>query len=436
MVCVLRSLVWLFGCIFRPFSRRWQPGEAIECLVVGYGGANNTGAEARTAEAIRQMQAADERLRITLTSLDRRQTLRYIDEGSRLRVAQIHPVFIVSILRLVLRSDLVVLIEGSCFKENFAAALLWFFLYTAGLAQRFGKPTVAYGVDAGPLKPANRRWARDVAERMDLLMVRTHGARQVLRSIGVAREIAVTADTAFTLQPEGESWAETVLAGQGVDLSRPIVGIAFEEFFWWPVVPRPLRALVGIGEDRYKSVYYHSWGRDGRARSRALKEQVARYADWAVATYGAQVVLVAMERLDIGPCRDVQGMIGARTVIVDADHANAAQIAAILRRLDWLVTCRYHALVLAMGGAVPTIGLAHDERIATIMDELGLLQDAFVSFEDGDVLALLQEKTRWLREHSSMVRRTIASSLPGYLARMAENGRRFGELVAGRFPPV
>lgn len=434
VVLLLRVLVRVFSGIFRPLSRRRRPGEPIECLLVGYGGANNTGAEARTAEAIRQMLAADERLRITLTSLDRRQTLRYINEAERLRVAQIHPVFLISILRLVLHSDLVVLIEGSCFKENFSSALLWFFLYAAGLAQRLGKPTVAYGVDAGALSPANRRWARDVAERMDLLMVRTGSARGLLRSMGVFREIVVTADTAFTLVPENEAWAETVLLGQGIDLSRPIVGIAFEEFFWWPVVPRPLAALFGVREDRYKSVYYHSWGRDGRARSSAMKEQVARYADWAAKAYGVQIVLIAMERLDIGPCRDLQGMISAHTVLVDADHANAAQVAAILRRLDWLVTCRYHALVLAMGGRVPTIGLAHDERIATIMDELGLLQEAFVSFDDGDVLELLEEKTRWLREHSSSVRRRIESSLPGYLTRMAENGRRFGELLASRFP--
>lgn len=434
MVGMLRMLVRLLGWAMRPLARRWNPGLPIECLVVGYGGANNTGAEARTVEAIRQILAADDRIAVTLTSLDRSLSLRYLEASERLRVVQIHPIFLLSILRLVLRADMVVLIEGSCFKENFSSALLWFFLYAAGLAQRLHLPTVAYGVDAGVLSGANRLWAREVAEGMDLLMVRTAGARQALRSIGVGREIPVTADTAFTLAPEEGAWAEAALFARGIDPRRPIAGIAFEEFFWWPVVPRPLRAIVGVREDRYKSIYYHSWGAGGRAKSRAMKEQVARYADWVAGELGAQVLFFAMERLDIGPCRDVQGLMRTPSALIDADFANARQIAALLRRLSWLVTCRYHALVLAMGGAVPVIGLAHDERIAAIMDELGFLHDAFISSEEEDIFDQLVQKTRHLRENASQMRRAIEGMLPVYLDRMAENGRRFRELVAERFP--
>jgi len=412
----------------------WRPGMPIECLVVGYGGANNTGAEARTSEAIRQMLDADPRVRVTLTSLDRRRTLRYLDESERLRVAQINPVFVVSIARLVAKADIVVLVEGSCFKENFSPALLWFFLYSADLAQRVGIPTVAYGVDAGALTPANASWAKAVAQRMDLLMVRTDNAAFVLRSLGVDREIAVTTDTAFSLVPEDRQWAETVLAGQGVDMKGPIVGIAFEEFFWWPVVPCILKAALGVQKDRYKSIYYHSWRGDSRRKSKEMKESIAAYADWAVTELGAQVVFFAMESLDISPCRDVMAIMQSPSVLIDADHASAAQMTSLLRRLDWLVTCRYHALVLAMGGAIPVIGLAHDERIASIMDELGLLQDFLLSYEEERIAAQLMQKTLALRAEADRIRRRIESTMPRYHSRMDDNRKRFADLVAGRFP--
>lgn len=434
MTSFLRILVWFLGWICRPFARHPWKGGPIECLLVGYGGANNTGAEARTAQAIKQMLSVDSRLSITLTSLDRCQTLRYVSESDRVHIAEINPIFLGCMLRLVLRSDVVVIIEGSCFKENFSSALLWFFLYATGLAQRLGLPTVAYGVDAGHLSEANSRWAQEVAGRMDLVMVRTQGAKQVLRSMGVTRDIPVTADTAFTLKPADESWAETVLLGQGIDLSRPILGIAFEEFFWWPVIPRPVRALVGVKEDRYKSIYYHSWGEDGKTRGRQMKDQVARYADWAASEYNAQVVIVAMERLDILPCLDLKSMIAAHSVFVDADHADASQIAAIIHRLDWLVTCRYHALIFALMGCVPTIGLSHDERISAIMDELGFIEDAFISYDEKDIFGLLQSKTQILKGRSSQMRKVIEQALPRYLDRMAENGRLFGELLRRRFP--
>ena len=434
MVILLRFLVWLFGWTMRPFRRRWQPGQPIRCLIVGYGGANNTGAEGRTVEAIRQMLDADPRISITLTSLDRGQTLRYLDETDRLRVYQFNPVFIGSILKLVLRTDLLVLIEGSCFKENFSSALLWFFMYAGDLAERFGIPTVTYGVDAGPLSPANRRWAHDVAKKVDLLMVRTEHASRALRAIDIDREIIVTTDTAFTLVPETREWAEGVLSRQGIDLIRPVVGIAFEEFFWWPVIPHMWKAIRGVKEDRYKSIYYHSWGRDGRERSRRMKEQIAAYADWICKEFNVQVVFFAMERLDIGPCQDVQRLIKSKSILIDADHYNARQIASLLQRLDWLVTCRYHALVFSMGGGVPIIGLAHDERIETIMEELGLAHEYLISHEETRVLEKLKDKTQRLGQNAPQIRSRIQASIPLYLTRMDKNERHFARLVQQRFP--
>ncbi len=432
MVFFLRMLVRLFARLFPP-QRRREPSDPIECLLVGYGGANNTGAEARTAEAIRQMLHADTRVHITLTSLDRRQTLRYVSEDDRLRVAQIHPVFLVSILRLVRCADVVVLIEGSCFKENFSAALLWFFLYAADLAQRMGIATVAYGVDAGKLTGRNRDWAVEVADRIDLLMTRTQAAQIALRTMGVARPVIVTTDTAFTLEPARRDWVDMVLAGQGIDPHRPLMGIAFEEFFWWPVAPHPLKALFGVRRDRYKSIYYHGWGDDGRERSKAMQEAMAAYADWVCEDLGVQVVFFAMERLDAQPCRQVMERMRSPSALFDADHASAAQMTGLLRRLDWLVTCRYHALVLSMGGFVPTIGLAHDERIAAIMDELGFLEAYFIAYREDRIGQKLREKTARLRTDSASIRRHIESTLPTYRKRMAQNERHFHDLIEKRF---
>jgi polysaccharide pyruvyl transferase WcaK-like protein len=145
---------------------------------------------------------------------------------------------------------------------------------------------------------------------------------------------------------------------------------------------------------------------------------------------------VAMERLDIGPCRDVQALMQRHAVLIDAAHANAKQIAAILGRCDWIVTCRYHALVLAMLSGVPAIGLAHDERIAAILDELGFLDDAFVPWDEPRMLEELTTKTRRLRERLPEMRREIERALPGYLDRMAGNARCLSSLLRERFPPI
>lgn len=434
MIIFFRVIIRIFSVIFRPFNRKWREGDWVKCLVVGYGGANNTGAEARTVEAIGQMLGADPRIHITLTSLDRNQTLRYIAEHDRLKVAQVNPIFIGCVLRLVLKSDIVVLVEGSCFKDNFSSALLWFFMYAAGLAQRFGKPTVAYAVDAGKMKPADERWARDVADKIDLLMTRTDTAAKLLEEIGVKKEVKVTTDTAFTQRPASNTWVDECLHSNGVDQRWPIVGISFEELFWWPVVVDLWKAVRHVKEDHYKSIYYHSWDSESKSRSRKMKEDVAAYADWISAEFGAQIAFFAMERLDTEPCKDVQAMMKSRSFLFSADHYNAAQMTALLRRLSWLVTCRYHALVLSMGGSIPFIGLGHDERIEGLMDELKLRDDYFTNYLDRDILNKLKLKTHKLVGQKEELSRRIMEAVPSYLARMSKNAEHFKELIRQKFP--
>lgn len=433
MVTVLKLIIRILVLFYRQRHKPWKPGEPIECLVVGYSGANNTGAEARTVEAVKQMLAADERLRVTISSLDRRRTLRYLTENDRLRVVGIHPVFLFSMAKLVACSHIVVLAEGCCFYESFSSLLLWYFLYASEFAERLSIPVVAYGVDAGSLSPINAAWAKEVADRMALVMMRTNAAADKLKEWGVEVPVEVTADTAFTITPKDRVWAETVLRGQGVDLVKPLLGIAFEEFFWWPVVPKPLKALLGIRRDRYKSVYYHDWGKDGLRKSERMKDAVAAYADWAAGEYGAQVIFFAMESLGAAPCRDVMERMRTSSILIDADHASAAQMTAFLRRLDWLVTCDYHALLLSMGGLVPMIGLGHDERIPSIMDELGLLDDYFISHEEDNVRALLLEKTPKLLAASDDIRKRIQFSLPAYFDRMEKNKTLFARQVDEAF---
>jgi polysaccharide pyruvyl transferase WcaK-like protein len=44
---------------------------------------------------------------------------------------------------------------------------------------------------------------------------------------------------------------------------------------------------------------------------------------------------------------------------------------AILRQADMLVSSRFHAVVLALGGGVPAVGVSLDERIATLLADAG-----------------------------------------------------------------
>ncbi len=436
MVYVLRLLALFCGCMLRPFRRRRRGDEPIRCLLVGFSGANNTGAEAHTVEAIAQMRrTTGDRLHITVTSLDRARSLRYLNEDAHLTIAEVHSLLIIDMVRLVLRSDVVVLVEGYCFMEYFSPVLFWFFMFAADLAQRIGLPTAAYAVDAGHLGPGNARWARTVADRMDLVMMRTEEAASALKRIGVTRDIAVTADTAFSIEPCPTIWAEKTFVEAGLDRYKPVIGIAFEEFFWWPVVPRLGAFMTGHKADRYRSIYYHSWTHEGRARSRAIREAVAHFADWAWRELDAAIALFSMDRINAGPCRDVMRMMSRPAVLFDADRYDAREMTALLRSLKLLVASDYHGLILSMGAGVPVIGLGHDERIQSLMAELGLEEEYYIHYREDNIEDKLKQKSQLLLLEEELVRRRIRDALPGYMKRMAENGEHFAELVNKRFSP-
>jgi len=435
MVFFLRFLVVLLGIVLRPFRRQWKKGAPVRCLLVGYGGANNTGAEVHTDEAVRQMRAAvGERLDITVTSLDRMRSLRYMTEDDHLRIVTIPSFFIFSLARHVLRSDVVVLVEGYCFMQDFSQVLFWFFMFAADLAQCLRIPTVAYAVDAGNLFPVNRRWAARVAGRVDLLMMRTEAAAGIMRDLGVKREVVVTTDTAFAIVPESDAWAKHKFREVGFDPTRPVLAIAFEEFFWWPVVPRLGKWITRQREGLYKAFYYHTWSPERYARSDAMKQAVATFADWAGREFQMEIALFAMDRVNHDPCADVIRLMSRPAVMFDADRYDGRQMTALLRNCKLLVASEYHALLLSMGAGVPVIGLGHDERIQSVMDELEMKDEYYIHYTEHDIESRLKNKSSLILAEEEIVRRHILDAVQTYLKRAAMNGEHFAKLIDTKFP--
>ena len=109
-------------------------------LLVGYNGANNTGAEALLRADIDDVRAVLGRhVHITIPSLNPSNLRRYIREGPELEIVRIPTVFFRAMRRLVRDADVVVLVEGSAYMDTWTSALLWFFLWATLLRRRRGE---------------------------------------------------------------------------------------------------------------------------------------------------------------------------------------------------------------------------------------------------------------------------------------------------------
>lgn len=355
------------------------PRPGLRVLMLGYNGANNTGAEALLLADIEDVRAAaGPQAVITIPSLNPQNLRRYIKETSNLRIVPYSSVGLPKLRSLVRESDLVMLVEGSTYMDTWSSAMLWQYLWTTASAWEMGKPCLAYAVDAGDIKSAfNRQLVRSQASKTSLIITRADAAAGRLRRFGVTAPIEITADNAFNFNPDpadadllSRIWPE---AGSGV------VGMALVDIYQWPVVIKPW----GRREDCYKWPHYFSRSPGRRRATESLARCYAALADEMISAHGKHVALIGMEGLDEVFIRKVRGLMAfpEQVRIFSSNEYNASQLVSVLRGLELLITSRYHACVLSLAAQVPQIAVGHDLRLKTIYKELGLFPEFF--FEPG-----------------------------------------------------
>ena len=397
-------------------------------LLIGYSGANNTGAEALLQADIEDFRAVlGEDAVLTVPAVkDASNLRRYLREGPTLRIASIPSLFFGAIRRLVREHDLVVLVEGSAYMDTWTSALLWYFLWATRCATREGKPCLAYAVDAGQLRPRNRRLVRRYASTSDLIVTRSEAAAGRLRAWGVTAPIEWTADNAFTFEPRDEdrAWARELWHGE-----RP-VGIAPVDFSRWPVVIRPW----GRAEDRYRWPYYFSTSPARRRASRDLARSFADVADHVIERHDRPVALLCMEELDEPIARAIHRDMRhpERARVFSSREHDASRMTALLRELGALVTSRYHASVLSLAEAVPQIAVHDDLRLRTLYAELGLENGYFLPPDDPRLFDRITDRVDELVRDPALVRERLRAGYTRHVSAARRNRELFRSFATAR----
>lgn len=414
-----------------------DPAGGPRVLMLGYNGANNTGAEALLLSDLEDVRAVlGPEARITVPTLNEANLRRYLAESATLRIAPIPTLYFAAIRRLVAESDLVLLVEGSTYMDTWGSPLLWAFLWATRCAARMGKPCLAYAVDAGTLRPFNAALVRRVASRTGLIVTRNRAAAGRLRAAGVSAPILSTADNAFTFRPrpEDEGWA----AREWPRAAAGLVGLSLVDFSLWPVVMRPW----GPEADCYKWPYYFSRSPARRLEGETLARGFAALADRVAAESGKAVALIAMEQVDEPLARRVHALMRrpAEARVFSSREHGASRLTALLRGLDLLVTSRFHAAVLSLAAGVPMVAVGHDTRLDTLFSDLGLREEWFLALrEQKDPAALfagLGARVERLLARPEAQREALRRGLAEHLARARENRRLLAGFAAEAGLPV
>lgn len=246
------------------------------------------------------------------------------------------------------------------------------YLREAQIAHEKGIPFMVYAVGAGPLRdPESQKIVREVLDYASIVTVRDRLSRRLLEDIGVHREIVVTADPVFALEPD-ETIAD-ILSNTGIVRGRKLIGMSVRE---------PGRAAPDL-----KVEHYH--------------EVIANAADFMIERYGAQIVFIPMERKTLFDLHHsyavITKMVWPQFVsVLDAEYT-PLQIMSIMKELDFVVGMRLHFLIFAALQTIPFVPLPYSGKISGLLEELGLDMPPFENITSGRLITFI-DRAWHLRE--------------------------------------
>jgi polysaccharide pyruvyl transferase WcaK-like protein len=422
------KLAWILGA-----GRAWKPGELLKLLFAGYNGTRNTGSDVRVEEMLRQVRRVlgPQNVALAVMTQNSELTRGYFGDAEQVYLPDIFPPFL---HREVRKHHGVIACEGSMFKSKFANALTTMMIGSLGIAAAENKVSIGYGAEAGYMDPMLARLCARYCNQ-SLVLTRNEASQTTLSALGVPSELG--SDTAWTFEPHGPEVGRRILEQAGWDGRTPVLAVCPIHPFWWPVKASVGKFLANATfgayrDSHYRSLYFHTAGPAVDAAFARYISSMGRAVEAFRQRHGVFVVLAAMERLDARACEALAPRLG-QAAILTSDQYNMYELVSVLRACDLMVSSRYHGIVTAMPGLVPSAGVTMDERIRNLMQERGH-EDLLMTVDDPDLEAKLLVAMEKLRSEAGAVRDAIGRTVVSNLKRMARMGVFLEQNVRERYP--
>jgi polysaccharide pyruvyl transferase CsaB len=268
------------------------------------------------------------------------------------------------------------------------------------IAHEVGVPVITYAISAGPLNTAFAREAvQSALNGAALVTVRDQLGLRLLEDVGVTREIQLTADPAFLLEPDPLS--VDALKAEGVDFDRDLVGFSVRE-------PGP--AAPDIDPDDYYAL-------------------LANAADFCVERYNADVVFVPMEKTDVQHSHSVVGhMKNSDRAEILRRRYSPRQVLDLMGRFEFAIGMRLHFLIFAALRGVPFAARPYASKVNGLLEDLNLPSPALSAIGIGQLIANVDRS--WDTRHE--IRGMINERIPALKARAARTNELLLEVLAGR----
>lgn len=363
----------------------------MACIALsGYYGFYNVGDEAILEAIISAFHRFQPDVELIVFSADPRHTRE--THG----VEAVHRTHLPSIIRVLRRADLLVSGGGGLLQDVTGPRSVPYYLGIMELAMLMGTKVAVYAQGMGPLRHRwSRLWVRRVLSRVDWLSVRDETSAQFLTKLGLKREVRLTADPVYFLEPAGAKEVHAFWKAHGVKKSRmePLVGIALR--------PYP-------GETEF---------------DQRLLQIIKKSCNYLQSEFGARLVYLPYHlEKDLPLARTLAALSPAQGLIFE-NSLTTREALELMGGLDLLIGMRLHALMLAAICGVPFVALPYDPKVNAFLDFMGAhnyIMPEKLTFQGllaGLKMALRQEKTYKdrlclkLKEQKNEVEKAVAELL-------------------------
>jgi polysaccharide pyruvyl transferase CsaB len=256
------------------------------------------------------------------------------------------------------------------------------------LAHEHGVPVLVYAISAGPLeRPESAALVREALGEAAIVSVRDRGSKHLLESLGVQREIHVTADPALLLEPRpipADALEREGIARQG----KFLIGLSVRE--------------PGVAAPDLDTGHYHAL--------------LANAGDYLIERFDADLIFVPMER----GMQDLQHSHAVMSKMANPDRARvlkgtytSGEMLAFIGLFDFAVGMRLHFLVFAALNRVPFVALPYGGKVHGFLEDLHMPMPRMQDINAGQLIAQL-DRSLDIRED---LRQRIDEHLPGLVER-------------------
>ncbi|MBO8168476.1 MAG: polysaccharide pyruvyl transferase CsaB [Thermoanaerobacteraceae bacterium] len=299
-------------------------------VLSGYFGFGNLGDEAILASMVQGIRKQVHDADITVLSNSPQQT------AGELQVRAVNRWSISQVVPAIKNCDIFVSGGGSLLQDVTGSKNLLYYLGLIWLAQRFRRKVMVFAQGIGPLtRKVSRFHVAKVLNKTEVISVRDRESYKLLRSIGVTRDIFVTADPVLALDVSG------IYTGQAARL--------IESF--------------GLQGDRVIVVCPRPWGDNAFVESLITALLYLKREKYRLC------LLPFHHPGDLELCRELAASLGEGAVVLDR-RLSFGEIFGLFAQAQLVIGMRLHSLIFAAAAGTPMVGISYDPKVDSFLNQV------------------------------------------------------------------